>query len=140
MATHKFRNRITRSTERARAEAFTNGRGRNSAFTGGARTAQSFGLSNRIGRNGRPVQISEQQGMVNAWDAARNGQGGRVATYGSSRNGRMSVNGRTAGGSTWTFTQRGADGALVRQSGRNRIATRRQRYYDVRRGLGMVGG
>jgi len=67
--------------------------------------------------------------------------------YTSSKKGRLSTNGKTAGGSTWTFTPKNADGSPVlnkkgeaRQSGRSQVATRRQRYYDVRVGLGMVGG
>lgn len=67
--------------------------------------------------------------------------------YTSSSKGRLSTNGKTAGGSTWTFTPKNNDGTAVlnkkgeaRQSGRSRVATRRQRYYDVRLGLGLVGG
>ena len=56
--------------------------------------------------------------------------------YTSSKRGRLSTNGKTAGGSTWTFS----DKDKGRQSGRSQIATRRQRYYDVRVGLGMAGG
>ncbi len=63
-----------------------------------------------------------------------------VNTYTSSKQGRLSTNGRTAGGSTWTFTQKDSDGNKIRQSGRRSVATRRQRYYDVRVGLGMSGG
>lgn len=67
--------------------------------------------------------------------------------YTSTRSGRMSTDGKRAGGSTWSFTPKNADGSpmlkkdgTARQSGRSQIATRRQRYYDVRVGLGMVGG
>ena len=56
--------------------------------------------------------------------------------YTTSARGRLSTNGRTAGGSTWTFSDKNRG----RQSGRSQIASRRQRYYDVRVGLGMVGG
>ena len=69
--------------------------------------------------------------MRNAWSS-----GSRVSTYTRSATGRMSTNGQTAGGSTWTFSDR----ENGRQSGRSTMASRRQRYYDVRRGLGMVGG
>lgn len=65
-----------------------------------------------------------------------NGKWSQGAGYTRSARGRMSTNGATAGGSTWTFT----DKDRGRQSGRSQIATRRQRYYDVRKGLGMVGG
>lgn len=118
---------ITKSSEKARAEAFTNGRGRNQAFTSGARTAQT------MQRNGN--NISEEQGMRDAWSNRSN-----VPTYTSTRSGRMSTNGRTAGGSTWTFTRKGTDGQTLNQSGRNKLASRRQRYYDVRLGLGLAGG
>lgn len=59
----------------------------------------------------------------------------------STRSGRMAEEGSTrAGGTTWTFTQKDENGNTIRQSGRSMTATRRQRYYDVRRGLGMAGG
>lgn len=64
-------------------------------------------------------------------------------TKGTSRSktGRMAVEGSNrAGGNTWTFTQKDENGNTIRQSGRSSTATRRQRYYDVRVGLGMVGG
>lgn len=67
--------------------------------------------------------------------------------YTRSATGRLSTNGRTAGGSTYTFTPKNDDGSPVlgkngkpRQSGRSGLATRRQRYYDVRVGLGLAGG
>lgn len=71
-------------------------------------------------------------------------------TKGTSRSatGRMAEEGSTrAGGKTWTMTPKNDDGSPVldsrgnaRQSGRSQTATRRQRYYDVRVGLGLVGG
>ena len=62
-------------------------------------------------------------------------------TTSSSARGRMAVEGSTrAGGNTWTFTQKDDNGNTVRQSGRSQTATRRQRYYDVRVGLGLMGG
>ena len=54
----------------------------------------------------------------------------------STKSGRMSINGRTAGGYTHAFTDKDNE----RQSGRSKIASRRQRYYDIRVGLGLVGG
>lgn len=54
----------------------------------------------------------------------------------STQSGRMSVDGRRAGGYTHTFS----DKANGRQSGRSKMASRRQRYYDVRIGLGLTGG
>lgn len=70
-----------------------------------------------------------------------NGKWGESRTpYTQSTTGRMSIDGRRAGGSTWTMTQKDDDGNKIRQSGRSKIATRRQRYYDVRKGLGLAGG
>lgn len=60
--------------------------------------------------------------------------------YTSSATGKLSTDGKRAGGSTWTFTQKDENGNTVRQSGRSKVATRRQRYYDVRVGMGLVGG
>lgn len=54
----------------------------------------------------------------------------------SNKSGRMSVDGKTAGGYTHAFT----DKENGRQSGRSKIASRRQRYYDIRIGLGLSGG
>lgn len=71
--------------------------------------------------------------MQRAWETGEN-----VPTYTRSRNGAMSTNGRTAGGSTWTYTNRDMDGNFVRQSGRSSIATRRQRNYDTRVGLNNI--
>lgn len=124
----KFKKRYTKTKARQRADALANGRQGKAAFTSGARSAQSF--QDDYGRN-----TNETEGMRRAWD-----NNSRVQTYTSSTNGRMSTNGRTAGGSTWTFTDKDSDGNTVRQSGRNKIATRRQRYYDVRVGLGLAGG
>lgn len=62
-------------------------------------------------------------------------------TTGRSATGRMAVEGDTrAGGKTWTFTEKDDDGNTIRQSGRSNTADRRQRYYDVRVGLGLAGG
>ncbi len=54
----------------------------------------------------------------------------------STKSGRMSANGKSAGGYTHTFS----DKESGRQSGRSKMASRRQRYYDVRIGLGLAGG
>lgn len=124
----KFKYRDTTSKARARAVAFINGRGTNAAYTSGAQDAQSF-------KDAHGYNVSQHRGMVDAWN-----NNSRVKTYTRSARGRMSTNGRTAGGSTWTFTQKDSDGNTVRQSGRSKIATRRQRFYDVRVGLGLAGG
>lgn len=120
----RIKHYMTPSAQRAAAHAFTNGRGKNSAYTGGAQDAQGF--TDKHGYN-----ISQKEGMKQAWNENRN-----VATYTRTASGRMSVNGRTAGGRTWTFT----DKENGRQSGRSKMASRRQRYYDVRVGLGLAGG
>lgn len=125
----KFKKRITKTTEKARVNAFIDGRGPNANYTSGARTAQSFGYTGGVGKNGKA--ISEKDGMRAAWAENRN-----VSTYTSTKSGKMSTNGRTAGGSTWTFT----DKERGRQSGRSKMATRRKRYYDIRVGLGLAGG
>lgn len=129
----KFKKTITRTSEKARANAFIDGRGANANYTSGARTAQGFGYTGGVGKNGKAV--SEKEGMRQAWRDNR-----KVSTYTSSKSGRMSTDGRSAGGTTWTFTQKDNDGNKVRQSGRSKMATRRQRYYDVRVGLGLSGG
>lgn len=107
--------------------------GANANYTSGARTAQSFGYTGGVGKNGKAV--SEKDGMRQAWNEKRN-----VKTYTRSATGRMSTNGRTAGGDTWAFTQKDSAGNKIRQSGRSKLASRRQRYYDVRVGLGLAGG
>lgn len=109
-------------------EGYSNGRGKNQAFTSGAQNAQGF-------EDGKGNKLKTTDGMKQAWEKKE-----KVKTYTSSRHGRMSTNGRTAGGSTWTFTQKDSDGNKIRQSGRSGIAIRRQRYYDVRVGLGLSGG
>lgn len=83
--------------------------------------------------NSRGYRISDTEGMRNAWANRTN-----VATATSSRNGRLSVNGRTAGGNTWTFTNRDMDGNLISQSGRKTTSSRRQRDYDVRSGMNNI--
>lgn len=73
------------------------------------------------------------QAMREAWQNRQN-----VATYTRSRNGAMSADGRKAGGSTWTYTNRDMEGNMVRQSGRSQIANRRQRDYDTRSGMNNI--
>ncbi len=111
------KNTETPSARRQRREARANGRGENQAFTSGARSTD--------------YNTDNADAMRNAWN-----EGLRVQTYTSSRNGRLSPGGSKAGGYTWTFSDKDNN----RQSGRSRMATRRQRYYDVRLGLGLNGG
>lgn len=113
----------SKSRRKARLDGYANGRGKNQAFTSGAQDVPI------VGDKRKSTEKHKQ-----AWDDKT-----PVKTYTSSSTGRMSTNGRTAGGSTWTFTQKNADGTK-KQSGRNKIATRRQRYYDIRVGLGLAGG
>lgn len=119
-------NTNTISQQRARINAGIDGRGANSAYTGGARTAQPL-------VNSRGYQLSELQGQQQAWN---NGQ--QIQTVTRTRNGRMSTDGRKAGGSTWTFTNRDMEGNLVSQSGRKTLSNRRQRDYDVRKGMNNI--
>ena len=80
--------------------------------------------------------------MRRAWESGQN-----VQAYTRTPSGQMSVNGRnTKGASTWTFTPKNDDGTPVinertgqaRQSGRSQIANRRQRDYDVRKGMNNI--
>ena len=104
---------------KARREARANGRGANAAFTSGARSVD--------------MSRDNAQAMREAWQSRQN-----VATYTRSKNGAMSVDGRKAGGSTWTYTNRDMEGNFVGQSGRNKLATRRQREYDTRKGMNNI--
>lgn len=73
------------------------------------------------------------QAMRKAWEDRQN-----VATYTRSKSGAMSTDGRTAGGSTWTYTDRDMEGNFQRQSGRSKISTRSQRNYDTRKGMNNI--
>ena len=84
-------------------------------------------------KNERGYRISDQEGMRRAWENQSN-----VSTYTRSKNGMLSADGRKAGGSTWTYTNRDMDGNLVRQSGRDKISNRRQRDYDTRVGMNNI--
>ena len=129
---------MTRSQARTRAIALSNGRGRNQAYTSGARPVS--------------YKADNLQADISAWNehnSSRNpstgrfkkkGTGGNRQMYGRSVTGRMSANGRTAGGVTHSFTKKDSEGTVEAQSGRGGLATRRQRYYDVRVGLAMAGG
>lgn len=119
-------NTNTVSQQRARINAGIDGRGANSAYTGGARTAQPL-------VNSRGYQLSELQGQQQAWNS-----GQQIQTITRTRSGKMSADGRRAGGNTWTFTNRDMDGNLVSQSGRKTLSNRRQRDYDVRVGMNNI--
>lgn len=135
------RNRTNKNTEtpsaiKRRKEARDNGRDRNSAYTAGARSA-SRGDDNAYAMMEKWRENQSNRGSNGRYK--KKGTGGNVQTITSSVTGRMSDNGRTAGGSTNTFTYRDENGE--RHSGRGgKLATRRQRYYDIRVGLGLAGG
>ena len=86
-----------------------------------------------VANRDRFAAFSQSHGVLEKSDDGKWKEG---AGYTRTASGRMSVDGKRAGGSTWTFT----DKDKGRQSGRSQIASRRQRYYDVRVGLGMAGG
>ncbi len=87
----------------------------------------------QVANRGMNAAFTQASGVL---AKGENGKWSDVGGYTRSATGKLSTNGRTAGGSTWTFS----DKDKGRQSGRSQIATRRQRYYDVRVGLGMAGG
>lgn len=118
----KVKSRLeTKSQRKARLNGYDNGRERNAAYTSGAR---------EVGFPKDPKALNAE-----AWE-----NGTQVQTYTSSKSGRMSDNGRTAGGYTHSFTKKDDDGNVEKQSGRGGVASRRQRYYDIRVGLGLSGG
>lgn len=92
----------------------------------------------QVANRGMNAAFSQSSGVLRK--NAETGKWEDSGGYTRSTRGRMSTDGRTAGGSTWTFTKKNADGTTARQSGRSQIASRRQRYYDVRTGLGLAGG
>ena len=120
------KNSNTISQQKQRINAGIDGRGQNAAYTSGAKTAQQF-------KNSKGYNISEAEGMRRAWENGEN-----VSTYTKTRSGKMSVDGKKAGGDTWTYTNRDMKGNLVSQSGRNKLSTRRQRDYDTRKGMNNI--
>lgn len=98
------------------------------------------GVANR----GMNAAFSQASGyLVKNQDTGKWEDGGG---YTSTKSGRLSIDGRRAGGLTHAQTPKNDDGSPVmkngkaRQSGRSGLATRRQRYYDVRVGLSLSGG
>ena len=61
-------------------------------------------------------------------------------TASSTKKGLLSVEGsnNTKGAKTWTFTDRDMEGNLIRQAGRSQLSDRRQREYDVKKGLNNI--
>lgn len=110
---------MSKTSIKKRVNAATNGRGNNSAYTGGARAID---------------QNSDTAGaMREAWRENRN-----VQTYTRTKNGRLSDGNGAKNAKTWTQTNRDMDGNLVSQSGRKTMSTRSQRAYDVRKGFVMA--
>ena len=112
------------------------------ALTDGGRTA--FGeLREKADPNTgfKGYSISEQEANNRAWQSNRNL---RVNTRTAS--GRLSIDGRTTNGAvTWAMTPKNDDGTPVlnkrgeaRQSGRSRVANRRQRDYDNRKAMNNI--
>lgn len=99
----------------------------------------------RVANNGLNAAFSQASGVLR-----KNEQTGLwedVGGYTSSKRGRMSTDGRKAGGSTWTMTPKNDDGSpvlkkdgSVRQSGRSKISNRNQRMYDIKMGLNNIVG
>ena len=58
----------------------------------------------------------------------------------STKSGKLAVEGstNTKGAKTWTFTDRDMEGNLIRQAGRSQTSDRRQREYDVKKGLNNI--
>lgn len=58
----------------------------------------------------------------------------------STKSGRLAVEGstNTKGARTWTFTNRDMEGNLISQAGRSQTSDRRQREYDVKKGLNNI--
>ena len=131
------KNTETPSARKQRREAREAGRGKNQAYTSGAR-AVNYRDDNRA-ENVEAWNLNTSNRATNG-RFKKKGTGGDIGTYTRSTTGRLSANGRTAGGSTWTMTAKDENGNTIAQSGRNKIATRRQRYYDIRVGLGLAGG
>ena len=61
-------------------------------------------------------------------------------TASSTKSGKLAVEGsnNTKGAKTWTMTNRDMEGNLISQSGRSQLSSRRQREYDVKKGLNNI--
>jgi len=112
-------NNLNKTTRQKLQEFVSSGSGRSSNSAFSANRATDFN--------------TDTQTMRDAWREGR-----EVQTVTRSASGKMSANGRTAGGETWTFTNKDDEGNKVRQSGRSTVSNRRQRYYDVRVGMNNV--
>ena len=113
-------NTNTPSQQRARANAAIDGRTANAAFTAGARSVDT--------------SQDNAKAMRRNWEE-RN----KVDVYTKTSNGLLSANGRnTKDAKTWTFTDRDMEGNFKRQSGRSKMADRRQRDYDVKSGMNNI--
>lgn len=136
-------NSNTISQQKERANAAIDGRGgRKAAYTGGARTASKELYEKAIPSIGfKGYKIAEDEANRRAYAEGRN-----LQVYTRTRSGRLSINGKdTNGAVTNAMTPKNDDGTPVlnqkgeaRRSGRESLATRRQREYDVRKGLNNI--
>lgn len=86
-----------------------------------------------VANRGMNAAFTQAHGVLEKGD---DGKWSETRGYTRTRSGRMSANGKnTKGALTWTFTEKDENGNTVRQSGRSRIASRRQREYDVRNAM-----
>lgn len=128
-------NIMTSSAQKQRANSAIDGRGgRLSSFTGGARSVNikndsQQGMINAWERNANPVRTRGANGRFNGTDR------GDIQTVTRTKTGRMSEDGKTAGGYTHGFSKNTGDGHAS-----GGLLSRRQRYYQVRVGLGLAGG
>lgn len=126
----------TPSQRRARRTAESHGRGRNQAYTSGARSSRQSNdtveaMREAWNRNRKPVALRNER--TGRFDGRRDN--GTVDVYSRSARGMMSTTpGGRAGGSTNTFT----DKDNGRQTGRG-MQNRTVRYQEVRRSLNNVG-
>lgn len=131
----RFMERVSDSTPSTRARARfnrANGRGSNyHTYTSGARSADASMdniASMRVAWDRAESNRNSQTGRFQ-----RRGTEGRVNTYTSTRSGRMSTNGSTAGGSTNLFSQDTGSGRG------GRMANRRVRYGEARASFNNTG-
>lgn len=111
---------FSRTSINKRVNATVNGRVGRQAYTSGARSVN-------FDRDNVPS-------MRQAWNSGEN-----IGTYTRTSRGRLSANGKdTRGALTHTQTNRDMNGNLISQSGRSKLANRRQRDYDVRQGFNNI--
>lgn len=130
-------NTNTISQQRARINAGIDGRGQNSAYTGGAKSVPVY---DDLG-GGLKRLVHEDEANRRAWAGQSN-----KAVYTRTADGKLSINGKnTKGAVTNAMTPKNDDGSAVigkdgkvRQSGRSSLANRRQRDYDNRKAMNNI--